>query len=112
MFQLANSYLSLLLWAPVLGFCTLGPFAAYTVYFPELFPTRLRATGCGFAYNCARLLAAAAPYALGHLADVFRDPAHPDHGFRTAASVVACVYFIGFIGLRLAPETKGKPLPQ
>jgi MFS family permease len=112
MFGLANSYTSLLLWAPVLGFCTLGPFSAYTVYFPELFPTRLRATGCGFCYNCARLLAATAPLALGHLADTFRDPARPDHGFRMAAGVVACIYFVGFIGLALAPETRGKPLPQ
>jgi MFS family permease len=112
MFQLANSYKALLLWAPVLGFCTLGPFAAYTVYFPELFPTRLRTTGCGFCYNCARVLAAVAPFALGHLAEVFRDPHRPDHGFRTAASVVACVYAVGIVGLLMAPETRGKPLPQ
>jgi MFS family permease len=112
MFGLANSYASLLVWAPILGFCTLGPFAAYTVYFPELFPTRLRATGCGFCYNCARLLAAAAPFILGNLADAFRDPLRPDHGFRMAAAVVACIYFVGFIGLYLAPETRGMPLPQ
>ncbi|HLF94298.1 MAG TPA: MFS transporter, partial [Planctomycetota bacterium] len=47
--------------APILGFCTLMPFAGFTIYFPELFPTRLRTTGCGFAYNAARILAANAP---------------------------------------------------
>jgi MFS family permease len=112
MFWLANSLASLLLWAPILGFCTLGPFSAYTVYFPELYPTRLRATGCGFCYNCARILAAAAPFALGKLAQHFADPARPDFGFRMAASLVACVYVLGFIGLAFAPETKGQPLPE
>jgi MFS family permease len=111
MFWLTHDLRSLLLWAPVLGFCTLGPFSAYTVYFPELFPTRLRATGCGFCYNCARLLAAAAPFALGGLAAHFKDTAHPDFGLRMAASIVASIYVVGFIGIAFAPETKGKPLP-
>lgn len=112
MFWTANSFVSLMLWAPILGFCTLGPFSAYTVYFPELYPTRLRATGCGFCYNCARVLAAAAPFALGQLARHFDDPARPDFGFRMATSLVACIYVVGFIGLSFAPETKGQPLPE
>jgi MFS family permease len=99
------------LWAPILGFCALAPFSAYAVYFPELFPTRLRATGCGFCYNSARILAAAAPFALGTLARQFDVPGHPAAGLRTAASIVACVYFVGLIGLAMAPETRGKPLP-
>ena len=111
MFWLTHDLPSLLLWAPILGFCTLGPFSAYTVYFPELFPTRLRATGCGFCYNCARLLAAFAPFALGGLAAHFKNAAHPDFGLRMAASLVAFVYGIGFVGIAFAPETKGKPLP-
>src|SRR5262249_1783392 len=53
--------------APVMGFFTLGPFSGFTIYFPELYPTRLRATGCGFSYNAARILAAGAPFALGFL---------------------------------------------
>ena len=111
-FWLAHDLASLLFLVPMMGFCTLGPFAAYTVYFPELFPTRLRATGCGFAYNCARVLAALAPFTLGGLARHFADAAHPDYGFRMAASLVAFIYAIGFVGLALAPETKGKPLPE
>ncbi len=91
--------------APILGFCTLGPFSGYTVYFPELFPTRLRATGCGFCYNAARVLAAAAPYALGSLVASLG-------GYAPAASVVSFVIILGFIGTALGPETKGKPLPD
>lgn len=97
--------------APILGFCTLAPFSAYAVYFPELFPTRLRATGIGFCYNCARLVAALAPFALGTLAKIYDVPGDPAAGLRTAASIVACVYVVGLVGLWLAPETKGKPLP-
>lgn len=97
--------------APVLGFCTLAPFAAYAVFFPELFPTRLRATGTGFCYNCARIVAAAAPFTLGTLARNFDIPADPAAGLRTAASIVAFVYVVGLVGLFFAPETGGKPLP-
>jgi MFS family permease len=94
-----------------MGFCALAPFSAFAVYFPELFPTRLRATGVGFCYNCARVLAAAAPFALGALTRMFEDPIDPTRGFRMAATIVSSIYVTGFIGLAIAPETKGKPLP-
>jgi MFS family permease len=99
-------------WGFVMGFSALAPFSAFAVYFPELYPTRLRATGVGFCYNCARILAAAAPFALGGLASHFENPADKTYGFRMAASIVACIYAVGLIGLKLAPETKGKPLPE
>jgi hypothetical protein len=89
--------------APVMGFCTLGPFSGYRVYFPELFPTRVRSTGCGFCYNAARILAAAAPFALGFL---------KVYGLAVAATVVCCIYVLGFVGTAIAPETLGKPLPE
>ena len=95
---------STLVLAPIMGFCTLGPFAGYTVYFPELFPTRLRATGCGFCYNAARVLAAAAPYALGSF------KARGDYAW--AATIVTSIYLLGFLGTAIAPETKGLPLPE
>jgi MFS family permease len=98
--------------APILGFCALAPFSAFAIYFPELFPTRLRATGVGFCYNCARILAAVAPFALGSLAKAFDSPSDPSAGLRTAAAIVASVYIVGFVGIALAPETKGKPLPE
>ena len=99
------------IWAFILGLFTLAPFAAYAVYFPELFPTRLRATGIGFCYNCARIIAAAAPLVLGQLAKSM-DTGVPGSGFRAAACVVAFIYVVGFVGIALAPETRGKPLPE
>jgi len=95
-----------------LGFCALAPFSAYAVYFPELYPTRLRSTGIGFCYNCARLFAAAAPFALGSLAQTFKSATDESAGLRTAAGIIAFIYVAGFIGLMVAPETKGKPLPE
>jgi MFS family permease len=105
MFYFTHSFRDAMIWAPIMGFCTLGPFCGYTVYFPELFPTRLRATGCGFCYNGGRILAAAAPFALGKLAEKLG-------GIAPAVSVVSCIYVVGLIATAFAPETKGKPLPE
>jgi MFS family permease len=96
-----------------LGFATLGPFSGYTVYFPELYPTRLRATGCGICYNGARFLAALAPLALGGLTAHFaRTHGAVGGGMPMAATVVTGIYLLGFIGVAIAPETKGKALPE
>ena len=100
----ASAATAALVLAPVMGFFTLMPFSGFTIYFPELFPTRLRTTGCGFAYNAARVLAAFAPFALGFLDKKF--------GFPMAATIVASVFIFGFVGAWMGPETKGLPLPE
>jgi MFS family permease len=43
---------------PIFGFFAQGIHSGYAVYFPELFPTHLRATGAGFCFNTGRILAA------------------------------------------------------
>jgi MFS family permease len=89
---------------PMMGFAQLSIFAGYSIYFPELFPTRLRGTGVGFCYNTVRYLAAPAPILFGYLATMM--------SFRTAATMMATIYLAGIIALVWAPETKGKPLPE
>ncbi|CAN5816424.1 MFS transporter [soil metagenome] len=89
---------------PMMGFAQLALFAGYSIYFPELFPTRLRGTGVGFCYNTVRYLAAPAPILLGYLSVAL--------SFRTAAMVMSTVYLVGMIALIWAPETKGAPLPE
>lgn len=96
----------------IMGFCTLAPFSAFAIYFPELYPTRMRSTGVGFCYNAARIVAAAAPFTLGTLSARFASTTDETTGLRVAASIVAFIYVLGFIGLSIAPETKGKPLPE
>lgn len=89
---------------PMMGFAQLSVFAGYSIYFPELFPTRLRGTGVGFCYNTVRYLAAPAPIVFGYLATLM--------SFRTAAMLMASVYLVGVLALVWAPETKGQALPE
>lgn len=89
---------------PLMGFAQLAVFAGYSIYFPEIYPTRLRGTGVGFCYNTVRYLAAPFPYMLGWLSTQM--------SFRTAAILMSSIYIIGAVALIWAPETKGKPLPE
>ncbi len=103
-FFLTTSFERALVMYPLLGFFTTSLFAGYAVYFPELFPTRLRATGVGFCYNVARYLAAAAPFTFGVLTAQF--------SIQMAATILSGVFLLGYLILLFAPETKGKPLPE
>src|SRR5213078_3963747 len=54
---------------PLMGFCQLSLFGGYAIYFPELFPTRIRSTGTSFCYNVGRYIAALGPLTMGYLID-------------------------------------------
>src|SRR6266566_314581 len=100
---------------PLMGACQLSMFGGYAIYFPELFPTRLRSTGTSFCYNVGRLVAAVGPSMLGLLTSKVYgsykaiDPALP---FRYAGVTMCAVFVVGLLALPFAPETKGKPLPE
>ncbi len=89
---------------PLIGFATLSCFAGYSIYFPEIFPTRLRGTGVGFCYNTVRYLAAPFPFLLTWLSTLMP--------FRTVAVMMCAIYIVGIAALIWAPETKGHPLPE
>lgn len=100
---------------PIMGFCQIALFGGYAIYFPELFPTRLRSTGTSFCYNVGRLIAALGPFTLGYLSGVvFKDTGATDPSMPLRyAGVAMCSFFlIGMLALPFAPETKGKPLPE
>jgi MFS family permease len=96
---------------PLLGFCVSSVYGGFAIYFPELYPTRLRSTGTGFCYNVARYVTALGPLTLGKLVLLYES-----RGFgmplRPAAMTLATVYLVGVVVLPLAPETRGKPLPE
>jgi len=95
---------------PLMGFCQLSLFGGYAIYFPELFPTRLRSTGTSFCYNVGRFIAALGPSALGLLtSQIFVDSPEP---MRYAGITMCAVFLIGLFTLPFAPETKDQPLPE
>ncbi|MBN1854678.1 MAG: MFS transporter [Pirellulales bacterium] len=95
---------------PVLGFATLSVFGGYSIYFPELFPTRLRSTGTGFCYNVGRILAAVVILCRIPIREAFTRIGFTEV-FRSVSVVLASVYLLGLVVLIWAPETKDKPLP-
>jgi MFS family permease len=109
-FWFLRDFQDIFLFVPLMGFATLSLFGGYAIYFPELFPTRLRSTGTSFCYNVGRFIAAAGPAALGILTGVvYKDTGEP---LRYAGITMCAVYFIGLIALPFAPETRGQPLPE
>lgn len=85
---------------------TTGSFFGWApLYLPELFPTRLRATGQGFAYNAGRAIAAVGALQMSALMR------HYDGSLARAGAVVTLIYGLGMILIWFAPETKGRELP-
>ncbi len=75
------------------------------LYLPELFPTALRATGQGFAFNVGRVIAAVGTLQTGALLGYF------EGDYARACSLVAGVYLVGLGLIVVAPETRGRGLP-
>jgi cyanate permease len=88
-----------------MGFFAAGVFAGFAIYFPELFPTALRATAQGFCYNFARIISAFAPIAVGAIVSAWGS-------FAPAIAIVSMVYLLGLIVLIFARETRGQALPE
>lgn len=86
----------------LIGVPVFGVFGAFPFYLPELFPTRLRATGAGFCYNIGRVLASIGPFIVGASA--------------ARGTAMQTIFYVGFaplLGLLLTPmiiETRGGTL--
>ena len=90
---------------PIFGFLTLGMHAGYAIYFPELYPTRLRSTGAGFCFNSARLITALMLLVNGILQQ-------RGVSFENAASMLSLLFLLGVVVMFFGPETKGSELPD
>jgi MFS family permease len=95
------------------GMFTAAFYGWFPLYLPELFPTRVRATGQGVSYNTGRIFAGFGAIFSGQLVAYFSRKAGADSGsgYASMGVVISLVYFVGMISIWFAPETKGKRLP-
>jgi MFS family permease len=92
-----------LLMAFIVGGMTAAVYGWLPLYLPELFPTRVRATAQGISFNFGRIFAGIGGIALG---------GSVPGGYAKMGAVVSLIYVLGLVLIWLAPETKGKPLPE
>ena len=105
-FRFLNAYDTLFLVASFLAGLTASSFyGLLPLYLPELYPTRVRATGQGVSFNFGRVLAAVGAIFTGALIGIFG-------GIPQACAIITLVYLVGMVVIWFAPETMGKPLPE
>ena len=90
----------------VAGACTASFYGWLPLYLPEIFPTRVRATGQGVAFNAGRILAALGAWQMPALMGFF------GKSYPKAGETIVLVYLVGMVLIWLAPETKDQPLPE
>jgi MFS family permease len=95
----------LLFLAAVGGVFAASFFGWLPLYLPELFPTRVRATGEGLTFNAGRILSAGGVLVTGQLVTALG-------GHKYASSVMALIWVVGLVLIWLTPETKGRDLPE
>lgn len=101
----------------VAGAFTASFYGWLPLYLPELFATNVRATGQGFGFNFGRILAAVGALQAGVLTGMFPNDQvimgfTVKGGYPLACSAMSLIYLVGMGLIWLAPETKGKPLPD
>jgi len=94
-----------LLYAALAGVPITAFFGWLPLYLPELYPTRLRATGEGFCFNVGRILSAVGVFGTGMLVAAFGS-------FPYASVTMSAIFLLGIPLALLAPETKGQDLPE
>ncbi len=77
----------------------------FPLYLPELFPTRMRATGQGVCYNMSRIFAAVGALMSGQLVALYG-------GYAQMGAVITLIYILGMVAIWFAPETRGRGLPE
>lgn len=95
-----------LVWVLIVGGLTASFYGFLPLYLPELFPTRIRATAQGFAYNAGRILSAIGVLGSGQILKVFRED------YAQMCAIISLIYIAGLILIWFCPETKGRPLPE
>lgn len=102
--QLARQPLWLLLLGPVLGYVGHGYFSMFGGFIAELFPTAIRGTAQGTAYNMGRLAGGLAPFVIGALAVV------PGVGIGLALASTSAFFLAAALLILALPDRSGQPL--
>lgn len=79
-------------------------FAVFTIWLPEQYPTTVRASGFAFSTTMSRFVAAAGTFAIGYGISA--------GGIALPLALTAVPFLLGFLLLRLAPETRDQVLPE
>ena len=117
MYQANDTYgASMLASVFVAGGATAAFYGWFPLYLPELFPTSIRATSQGFAYNFGRVLSAVGSLQTATLTAFFARGIATDRieieAFPNAGAALAAIYIVGVLIIWLGPETKGCSLPD
>lgn len=94
--------LLLLVLGPFVAFFATGYFSGFGAVTAEIYPTDIRATAQGFTYNIGRIASAAAPFAVGSLAET--------RGFHVALLLTSAAFLLAAATWIWIPETKGRQL--
>jgi len=107
LFRFVNEYgATFLILVTLVGAATAAFYGWLPLYLPELFPTRVRATGQGLCYNSGRILAAVGALTQGQLVAAYGG------SYAKAGAMITLIYLVGLGLIWLAPETKDQPLPE
>jgi MFS family permease len=87
---------------PLAAFFGTGYYTGFATVTAEIYETRIRATAQGFAYNIGRLASAAAPFAVGSMAQ--------KQGFGIAFAIAGTAFVLAAFCWIWIPETKDRPL--
>jgi len=103
-FYLPNGLAPFIAWLFVLGFFG-GNFALFSLWLPEQFETRVRATAFAFCTSFGRFIGAGVNFLLGAAVLHMQTLGVP-------VALTALAFVIGLFVIPFAPETKGETLPQ
>lgn len=88
------------------GFVATLFFGWLALYLPELYPTRVRATGSGLAYNSGRFATGAGVLAAGLLFTALGGD------YPTVGTLCAAIYALGMAAIGWAPDTSRRSLDE
>jgi len=91
-----------LIWAFLAGYFVMAPYTYLFIYVPELFETRLRATGFAFVIQAGRIFAGLACLLSGQLVGLFGG------SYAMAGASIASLYVLALIAAFFMPTSPGE----